>query len=566
MFSPKSPKLKKGLRSPVLLVDNIAGIVNTPVLSPDEICQASQTEYVEEVAEVIKGKERKRWLKGLFALFILVSTWILSTQLTNSIVKNGDYNHPLFVSYVNGSFFILYGIPTVISRTKNYILKKWSKFSQSKTSSNHQHSNNQQLLSAYHSADNYGSIDQNINNINNSSSKNVFTSTTSPITDPNSCTSSESDMIGLAPNSPRDADIISVTVTGNEEVKTLYTPRIKLTHYQMMKLGLQSCFIYFTNCACGNAALRYTSATNQTILVTTTSLFILILGSIFKVEKFTYHKLLAIIVSIIGISCIAISDTAEENSSYLFSFKLITIFDNEIKLQNPLLGDFLALCSAFFYGSFIIFMRLKMGEETDPEDDKLVFMYLGIFTLILVWPVLVVFDYIGFESFQLPQSKTILLIVLLAGLSNCISDYCSILASLLTTPLITALSMTTGIPISMICESLFYHQTNTSMAYYLGIILIFSSFIFTNLEGEKEVEKLAIEDAFEEAIDHNELLSPLLSPYLSGRNHISGDQLNDQMIPGFSIDDSIDQNPNLPQQIIVTGGTNHKYFIRDINQ
>lgn len=564
MLSPKSPKLKKGLRSPVLLVDNIAGIVNTPVLSPDEICQASQTEYVEEVAEVIKGEERKRWLKGLFALFILVTTWVFSTQLVNSIVKNGDYNHPLFVSYVNGSFFILYGIPTVLSRTKNFILEKWSKLSESTASSSHQHFNNQQFLSAHRSVDNYGSIDQNINN----SSKNTFTSTTTPITDPNSCTSSESDMIALAPNSPRDGDAISITVTGREEVKTLYTPRIKLTHYQMMKLGLQSCFIYFANCACGNAALRYTSATNQTILVTTTSLFILILGSIFKVEKFTYNKLLAIIVSIIGISCIAVSDTAEDGSSskYLFSFKLITIFNNEVKLQNPLLGDFLALCSAFFYGSFIIFMRLKMGEETDPEDDKLVFMYLGIFTLILVWPVLVFFDYIGFESLQLPQSRTIFLIVLLAGLANCISDYCSILASLLTTPLITALSMTTGIPMSMICESIFYHQTNTSMAYYLGIILIFSSFIFTNLEGEKEVEKLAIEGAFEEAIDHNELLSPLLSPYLSGRNLISGDRLNEQIIPGFSIDDSIEQNPNLPQQIIVTGGTNHKYFIRDINQ
>ncbi|GMF03210.1 unnamed protein product [Ambrosiozyma monospora] len=178
----------------------------------------------------------------------------------------------------------------------------------------------------------------------------------------------------------------------------------------------------------------------------------------------------------------------------------------------------MALLGACLYSGYLILLRLKLGEQTNDADDSIVYGLIGVNTTFFLFPFLVIAQLVGLEPLTMPESKTILLIILISGLLNAISDYCAAVASLLTSPLLTSLSLSTAIPISMICDSIFYNDVNTSAWYYLGIILIFSSFVFTSLESEEKTMDTAVQDALGEAIENDEILSPILSPYFSGMN------------------------------------------------
>ncbi|CDK24498.1 unnamed protein product [Kuraishia capsulata CBS 1993] len=317
----------------------------------------------------------------------------------------------------------------------------------------------------------------------------------------------------------------------------IQTPDIKLTQGEIILLALETATIYFIGNACGSAALKFTSATNQTILMTATSLFTLVLGVAFKVESFSWPKLVSIIVSITGIFLITLSDSHSKHND---------------ALKNPILGDFIALCGSFAYACYLIIMKVKMGDSTDPQNDRIVFAWVGVFTLVLFWPVMLILHITNVQPFYWPGSGTVWFIVLASGVLNCISDYCSVMASLLTSPLLAALSLSTAIPLSMICDSIFYHTTNTSLIYYLGIFFIFSAFLITNKEDNETVIDEAVGDAIEEAIANDELLSPILSPLL-------GSSGSENYIPGLSIDSDTGSS-----QIVISGGVNHKYFIREV--
>ncbi|ODV86704.1 hypothetical protein CANARDRAFT_174765 [[Candida] arabinofermentans NRRL YB-2248] len=511
-LSSKSPRI----RSPVILLKSPRFSSNLVLKSPlqkDNMLEITDEEVVEEVMDIIKTEERRRWMSGLFYLFLVVATWVIAVQLTNNVMKNDDYDHPLFVAYINGSLFMVFGLGHGFSMIKSLFKRIFFR--------SFEHIN----LSP---GSNYGSCNENNSNQHQR--------------------------------------------MRNEAEVVIHTPTMQLSTKQILILSCQAALIYYANAACATTSLKYTSASNQTILATTSSLFTLTVGSLVGVESFSIAKLASIMVSISGILMITMSDKESSTVDLL----------NELK--NPLLGDLLSITAAFSYSCYLVLLRLRMGEETNPENDKLVFTFLGLFTLILVFPILLFADFVGFEELSLPENNTILMIIFISGLLNAISDYCSIMASLLTSPLMTSLSLSTAIPVSMICDSIFYNTVSTSVYYYFGIIMIFSSFVFMNMSNEDEIIKEAIDDAIEEAINVDEMLSPILSPYLHGQGQSNGlfnFHSNDE-IPGMSIDaasgsasfvnnedieDDISETPghsHLGPHVVVTGGYNHKYFIREV--
>lgn len=329
----------------------------------------------------------------------------------------------------------------------------------------------------------------------------------------------------------------------------LNTPNIQLSNNEIMKVGLYAAVLYFLNCFLGSAALKYTSASNQTILATSSSVFSLIIGVFFNIEKFTIGKLLSVGCSLLGISLITLSSTSDD----LFSIFLV---------PNERLGDILAIIGALSYSCFLILFKIKLGKQTNSDNDSLVYGYLGFFTIVFGYLILIISNYFNWESLSLPDNNSILFMFILSGFLNGLSDYLGSCASLITSPLSVSLSLSTAIPISMILDSYFYGGVNFTYKYLLGILLILSSFIFTNVENEKELLDQAIENAIDEAINYDEQLSVILSPTL--KPHSNSPLLTSSFeIPGFSIDSNIDDHI-YKQRLIVTGGQNHKYFFREI--
>ena len=75
------------------------------------------------------------------------------------------------------------------------------------------------------------------------------------------------------------------------------------------------------------------------------------------------------------------------------------------------IGDILAVASAILYGIYIIFMKKRIGNE-ERVSMPLFFSYVGIFNMLFLWPGFFLLHFTKIETFQLPQTRRILAIVL----------------------------------------------------------------------------------------------------------------------------------------------------------
>lgn len=72
----------------------------------------------------------------------------------------------------------------------------------------------------------------------------------------------------------------------------------------------------------------------------------------------------------------------------------------------------------------------------------LFFGFVGAFNILLLWPVFPVLDWLGIETFQLPFTPTLWIMVLLnAFIGTFLSDYIWLLAMLMTSPLVVTLGI-----------------------------------------------------------------------------------------------------------------------------
>lgn len=71
--------------------------------------------------------------------------------------------------------------------------------------------------------------------------------------------------------------------------------------------------------------------------------------------------------------------------------------------QYSLLGDCLALLSALFYGAYVILLKARIRSESR-IDMQLFFGFVGLFNVIVCWPIGVILHFTGLERFELPTS------------------------------------------------------------------------------------------------------------------------------------------------------------------
>lgn len=459
MSNTRSPKL---IKTPTFLVTS-PRFQDMFVLSPqlgshhDETIPTDQV--YNEVVDLIVTEEKIAWKAGLLILAASLFCWLSGLQIMNIIMKETEYDHPLFAAYLNGSFFLLFGMKQTFKDIRDY----WK--------------------------------------------------------DTNSAKSNEDSPLLVEP----------------EIIDKLNTPKVRLSHGDIVKVGMWSALFYFGNCYLGAAALKYTSASNQTIFSTTSAIWSLIIGILFKIERFTIGKVISVICSIIGIFMITFRDSIHAFTTGTDNF-----------------GDLIAIIGACSYSCFLIVLRLKLGEQTDSKNDSLLYGYIGLITLVLGFPVLLICNYFGWESLSLPNSKTLLSMFILSSILGTASDYFASKASVITSPLIVSLSLSIGIPINIMFDTFMYGSMNFTLGYFIGLCLILASFVFVSISDEQEIIEHAIEEALEEAIRHDENIIEVLSP--------RGDAVNtNDLIPEISISENL-----ATPRLVVTGGENHKYFFREL--
>ena len=75
------------------------------------------------------------------------------------------------------------------------------------------------------------------------------------------------------------------------------------------------------------------------------------------------------------------------------------------------LGDILALISALFYAIYVILLKVRIKSESR-IDMQLFFGFVGLFNIIVCWPIGLVLDRTGAEPFALPSGRNAILAIL----------------------------------------------------------------------------------------------------------------------------------------------------------
>lgn len=288
---------------------------------------------------------------------------------------------------------------------------------------------------------------------------------------------------------------------------------VELTAREVAQLSLEMAVIYFLYNIFVMQALQFTSASNQTVLGSTTSIFTLFIGAYLQIDKFTIKKTVCVCVSCLGVFLVNYSESSKESDG-----------GNKFVPKNPRLGNTFAICGALMYAFYLLVMKVKCGTGNKSTNERKLFGYVGVMTFLLGIPLLFAVDYLGIEKFEpVPPSKSILFAVIINGVFSVISDYVTILAMLLTSPLVTSLSLTSALPITICVDYiiLLIHNNgekapSKGFLYFLGISSILLSVILININitSENELIEEVIEEAIEEAIREDEILSPILSPLL----------------------------------------------------
>ncbi|CCE82333.1 Piso0_002054 [Millerozyma farinosa CBS 7064] len=387
-------------------------------------------EFVKKVVVRLLGSEgalghlspKQRWALGLFNLSAVVLFWVLSSYLVNELFKTGTYRKPFFMTYLNTGCFIVYLIPFFNSR--GLTVERFLqdvRLDYNKSKMRSRRGLRRQDSESYGSNENLAALE--------------------------------------AEEGQLEAEL-------NAEVGS----------YETVKLSLQFTLLWFTANLVTNASLSYTSVTSQTILSTTSSFFTLIIGYIFSVEKINQNKIAGILLSFAGVVIVTEVDYSTPDNP-------------DISQILALGGNLLALSGAAIYGIYTILLKIKVTVKNFNKEKELnthlFFGFVGLFSMVFLWPVIIILHLFEVERFALPKEGETIVLLSVNALITLISDYCWCKAVLLTSPLTVTVGLSLTIPIAMVGDWIL-EGFILNWWYLFGAFIVGMGFFIINKDEEND--------------------------------------------------------------------------------
>lgn len=265
------------------------------------------------------------------------------------------------------------------------------------------------------------------------------------------------------------------------------------------RLSLTFCFLWFGANYFAMSCLQHTTVASATILTSTASFWTLLIGALTGTEIFTWRKLLGVLGSLVGIILISQVDLAAPSADSETGGLLLRLVKKSLSVRAEdtfpdkssseiALGDALALLSAIIYGVYTVTLK-KTTMKALPRslNMPLFFGLVGVFNLILLFPMFPVLHYTKLERFQLPPSRRIWTILLVNSVSSLLSDICWAYAMVLTSPLVVTVGLSLTIPLSLVGEMVLQGHYE-GWVYWLGAAVVVGSFLFVDHEEREEEE------------------------------------------------------------------------------
>ncbi|KAI5124626.1 hypothetical protein M0805_004236 [Coniferiporia weirii] len=367
---------------------------------------------------------RKTYLQGVGLLLIVVFLWTASSFITQDLFEGG-YEKPFLVTYLNTTSFALYLLPWAF---RTFVLRR------------EEHVNN-------HSRRGYEAV---------------------AVADAVDVHASA--LISNFRPPPEDA-------CASEALEPL-------TVRQTAKLASVFCLIWFAANWSVNMSLEFTSVASSTILSSTSGFFTLVVGGVFKVETMSIVKIMAVITSFLGVVLVSASDSTPiiHDGPMIGALRL---FHRSLPTSS-LFGDALALLSAIFYALYVILLKVQIKEESR-IDMQLFFGFVGLFNVLMLWPIGLVLHLTGLEVFATPPGGKAWSAMLINMFITLLSDYIYVIAMLKTTPLLVTIGLSLTIPLAIIGD--YFLKIPTAPKAIFGAILVLGAFVLVGAESGKDVTR-----------------------------------------------------------------------------
>lgn len=261
------------------------------------------------------------------------------------------------------------------------------------------------------------------------------------------------------------------------------------TRTRVAKVSLLICPFWFLAQLTFNLSLKYTTVTSNTILSSASSLFTFLVSLAFLGEKFTWLKLISVLLCMAGTIIVSLGDS-ETGLRGIAS--------------NPALGDFLALMSSAFYAVYITLIRKHLPDDDDNDNVKTgrasmaqFLGFLGLFNLLIFLPIALLLNFAKLEPFNTLTWKQFGLIVGKGLFDNVLSDYLWAKAVLLTTTTVATAGLTIQVPLAAIVDSVMGNAPN--IMDYVGAAAVMVGFAGINIPPDtfsrsKETTSIELEN------------------------------------------------------------------------
>ncbi|KAK6357095.1 hypothetical protein TWF718_001421 [Orbilia javanica] len=250
----------------------------------------------------------------------------------------------------------------------------------------------------------------------------------------------------------------------------------KLSTRETMRLSAQFCLLWFVANWFAGACLEYTSVASTTILSATSSIFTLIFGALYQVERFSWAKLASVIVSLTGVVLISKADASKGDSTPSSENPGTT--PKSHTAAETLLGDGMALFGALVYGLYTVLLKVRIGHESR-VSMQLFFGFVGLFNFICLWPGLLILHYTGYEKLELPPTTGVYWVIFINCCITVVSDFCWVFAMMYTTPVIVTVGLSLSIPMALFGDVII-SSLKLSWSYWIGAGLVFGAFFVVN--------------------------------------------------------------------------------------
>ncbi|PKI64800.1 hypothetical protein CRG98_014796 [Punica granatum] len=253
-----------------------------------------------------------------------------------------------------------------------------------------------------------------------------------------------------------------------------------------MRVSLLICPFWFLAQLTFNLSLKYTTVTSNTILSSASSLFTFLVSLAVLGEKFTWVKLISVLLCMGGTIIVSLGDSSSASSDTSLG----------AVASNPLLGDALALVSAALYAVYITLIRKKLPDDDEKSGQASMAQFLGflgLFNLLIFLPVALVLNFSKLEPFTNLTWKQLGLIVGKGLLDNVLSDYLWAKAVLLTTTTVATAGLTIQVPLAALVDTLIGNAPH--LLDYLGAVAVMIGFAGINIPSDafSRTKELSIE-------------------------------------------------------------------------